>query len=355
MRRRQRGNFAIITGVALAGILAMGALSIDSAYVFHVRQQAINAADAAAVAGATGLDGTEEGMTEALQRAQAIALANVAAGDSVVVEDADVTFGYWDDEVREFVASDVPEEVNAISVLARVPTGGLVGEVAFGRSIQQVSGQAVALSQEGPAGAVDCFLPIAIPSCLIEQASSPDAAEQIDMVLNPPGADNVGWARPDGNPNASWVRDQIRDCEYAGEVELGDTVNLNNGVMSSALTELAQAVEDSDTTWSEGPWGAMPAQESRSAIGSGFYGNTWEAPALVFEDDSYCGGGGSWTGTATLSGFVWVAVYDVVATGPASGKTIKVRIDTTRTHNVGTGSGGPSWGVSAAGGGLLVR
>ena len=355
MRGRQRGNFAIITGVALAGILGIGALAIDSAYVFHVRQQAINAADAAAVAGATGLDGTEEGMTEALQRAQAIALANIAAGDAVVVEDADVAFGYWDDEVREFVESDVPEEVNAISVLARVPTGGLVGEVAFGRSIQQVSGRAVALSQEGPASEVDCFLPIGIPSCLIEGGAGPDAAQYIDMVLNPPGADNVGWARPDANPDASWVRDQIRDCEYGGSVELGDTVDLGNGEMTSALEELAAAIEASDTTWDESVWGAQPARERRSAVGQRFYGNTWEAPALVFDDDSYCGGGGSWTGTAVVSGFVWVAVYDVVAQGAAANKTIKVRVDTTRTHEVGTGSGGPEWGVDSAGGGLLVR
>jgi hypothetical protein len=99
----------------------------------------------------------------------------------------------------------------------------------------------------------------------------------------------------------------------------------------------------------------MPEQEGRSAVHSSSYGNTWEAPALVFEDDSYCDGSGKWNGSAELTGFVWVAVYDVVTTGPASGKTIKARVDTTRTHKVGKGSGGPAWGVSSAGGGRLVR
>jgi len=138
-------------------------------------------------------------------------------------------------------------------------------------------------------------------------------------------------------------------------VELGDAVALGNGEMTSALEELAAAIEASDTTWDGSVWGPQPAREHRSAVGQRFYGNTWEAPALVFDDDSYCGGGGSWTGTAVVSGFVWTAVYDVVAQGAAANKTIKVRVDTTRTHEVGTGSGGPEWGVDSAGGGLLVR
>jgi hypothetical protein len=218
-----------------------------------------------------------------------------------------------------------------------------------------VSGSAIALASEARADTVSCFLPIAIPSCLIEQGGGPEAAQDIDMVLNPPGADNVGWARPDGNPNASWLRDQIRDCEYAGDVQIGDTVDLGNGVVASAMDELATAIEDSDTSWDGETWGEMPAQEGRSAVDSGLYGNTWEAAALVFDDDSYCSGGGRWNGSAELSGFVWVSVYDVVTKGPAAEKTIKVRVDTTRTHKVGKGSGGPSWGVSSASGARLVR
>lgn len=355
MRGRRRGNFAIITGIALTALIGMGALAVDTSYAFFVRQQAINAADAAALAGATGLDGTEDGMALAIERAQAIAAVNQAGGAPVLLDGNDIEFGFWDDETREFVPSDDPEEVDAIAVRAVVETQGLLGEAAFGKSIERVSGRAVGLSQEGRADTVECFLPIAIPSCLIEQGGGPEAAQEIDMVLNPPGADNVGWARPDGNPNASWLRSQIRDCEYSGELSIGDTVQLGNGVVASAMSELADAIEASDSSWDSEPWGAMPEQEGRSAVHSSSYGNTWEAPALVFEDDSYCDGGGKWNGSAELTGFVWVAVYDVVTTGPASGKTIKARVDTTRTHKVGKGSGGPAWGVSSAGGGRLVR
>lgn len=355
MLRSRRGNFAIIIGISLTALLGMGALAIDSSYAFFVRQQAINAADAAALAGSLAIDGTDDGLELAADRAIAMANANLAAGHEVELSGEDIEFGVWDDETRTLIPSDDAEEIDAIAVRARIETQSLMGEAAFGHSIESVSGRAVALAAEARADTVDCFLPIAIPSCLIEGAGGPEAAQDIDMVLNPPGADNVGWARPDGNPNASWLKDQIRDCEYAGEVEIGDTVDLGNGVVASAMKELATAIEDSDTSWDGETWGAMPPQEGKSAVSGAMYGNTWEAPALVFDDDSYCGGGGRWNGSATLSGFVGVSVYDVVTKGKAEEKTIKVRVDTTRTHKVGKGSGGPSWGVSAAGGGRLVR
>ena len=355
MLQRRRGNFAVITGIALTTMLGAGALAVDTAYAFFARQQAVNAADAAARAGSTAHDGTAAGLELAADRAFAIAGANQAAGSAVELSGGDIVFGVWDPETRTLEPSDDAAEIDAIAVRARVPTQSLLGEAAFGHSIQAVRGGAVALSSEAGADTVACFLPIAIPSCLIEGGGGPEAAQQLDMVLNPPGADNVGWARPDGNPSASWLRDQIRDCEYAGEISIGDTVDLGNGVVASAMDELATAIEESSTAWDGETWGEMPPQEHRSAVHSGAYGNTWEAPALVFDDESYCNGSGRWNGTATLSGFVWVSVYDVVTQGPAATKTIKVRVDTTRTHKVGKGSGGPSWGVSSASGARLVR
>ena len=203
---------------------------------------------------------------------------------------------------------------------------------------------------------MSCFLPIAIPQCLIEETHGEEGVQDVDMVLNPPGADNVGWMRPDGNPNANWLRGQIRDCEQDGDLAMGDIVDLNNGVINSALSELADAVETGDTSWDSSVWGPLPAQAPRSGIARNLYGGTWEAPAVVFDDPSYCqGGGGEWTGTAQVSGFVWVAVYDVVTSGPASERTIRTRIDTTRSHKVGTGSGGLSYGVEASGGARMVR
>jgi Flp pilus assembly protein TadG len=349
----RRGNFAIITAIALMSILGAGALAVDTAYAFHARDQATYAAEAAALAGSLEIDGTEDGLDAAIEAAIALAAANTAGGQAVTLTEDDIAFGRWDADVRELVTDVDVDEIDAIRVIARAPLQGLLGPAAFGRAIDQVSGSSVALADSARASQVECFLPVAIPSCLIEGAG--EDVQDLDMVLNPPGADNVGWGRPGANPSASWLKDQIRDCEADGAIAIGDQIRLNNGVVASAMSELADSIEASDTSWDSEVWGALPSQASKSAVARSAYGNTWEAPALVFEDDSYCDGSGKWNGTVELTGFVWVAVYDVVTSGPADGKTIKVRVDTTREHKVGTGSSGPDWGVQAAGGARLVR
>ena len=67
-------------------------------------------------------------------------------------------------------------------------------------------------------------------------------------------------------------------------------------------------------------------------------------------DDSYCTGtGGAFNGTQVVSGFVWASVFDVVSTGKASGKTIKMRINTASGESYGTTSGGPDYGITYSG------
>ena len=73
----------------------------------------------------------------------------------------------------------------------------------------------------------------------------------------------------------------------------------------------------------------------------------WRASSSIFDGGpDYCTGkGGKFNGSETVSGFVWGAVYDVVNSGPASGKNISVRIDLSADREIGTKGGGRDAGV----------
>src|SRR5688500_19227772 len=91
--RSQRGAVMIFVAVSLAACLAFAVLAIDVGAIFVTRVQLQNAADAAALAGASALlDGDQ---AEATDRAIAVAGENVALQDGpepVVISEDDVTF-----------------------------------------------------------------------------------------------------------------------------------------------------------------------------------------------------------------------------------------------------------------------
>jgi hypothetical protein len=50
-------------------------------------------------------------------------------------------------------------------------------------------------------------------------------------------------------------------------------------------------------------------------------------------------------GTEEVTGFVWGAIYEVLTSGPAAQRTIRMRLETLGDHDLGTGGGGPDYGV----------
>lgn len=354
--RRRRGGVVIIVALVLGVLLGFLALVIDLGYARVVSTQIQMNAEAAAMAGGMKLDGTDEGLENAVAAAMTYAELNPVAGKTVSIDAADVQTGVWDG--ADFTASTDAAEVNALRVTPRVDdVSAFFSKVAFGGDDMTMTGQATTTREFGGAGGVSCYLPVAIPSCLLESRYSTSSIVNVDLKLAPSGIDSMGWARVGGSPNASWTRSQILNCEADGEAAIGDDVGLQNGVVTSALSALATAVSSSSTTWDTSLWGPMPAQASNSSITASKYGNTFEGPIVVFEDDSYCtGSGGSFNGTEVISGFVWGAVYDVVNKGAASGKTIKMRLDTQNTYSDdSTRGGGPDYGITYAGSPTFVN
>lgn len=341
----RRGNVAVKVALFSVVLLSMAALGVDLPYARVVRLELEQAAEAAAHAGAARLDRTDAGITAAYTTARAVGLANAAAG--APVDPDTIETGVWDGTT--FTASSDAVTVNAVRVATSRPELSLFfSPAAFGRDTVAVGGRSVAYRERGGASEVTCYLPLALPSCLVDEWGM-DALQDRVISLNPPGADNVGWGRIGASPNARWTRDQLGDCEASGSAEAGDTVGLQNGMAVNAIGAVADAIAASSTTWDANVFGTQPARMGGSSISASDYGKTLEGSVLVFESGpEYCeDSGGQFNGSHPLRGFVWVAIYDVRNTGRAEERTLKLRVDGTREHEVEGEAGGEDMGVIA--------
>lgn len=344
-RHGRQGNVAITVALCMVVLLSFAAFTIDLGYGRLVQHQLQNASEAAARAGSLQLDTTDDGMAAARAAAHSVAAANTAAGQSVVLAEKDITFGVWDDVSGTFTESDDPLLVNTVQVHARIDELGLfIAPAVFARDTIAVSGATRVLARSGGAGAVRCFLPLAIPSCLVDREGV-DGLQDLTLNLNPAGVDSVAWASLTGHPNSKSTRDQLGNCEHEGNADVGDPVYLNNGVISSAIAELDTQIETSSTRWSTTKWGALPERLPTSNISASTYGNTLEGPIIVFDGGpDYCTGkGGKFNGDEPLVAFLWAAVYNISGVGAYT--DLAVRIDTSSDYSMGTAAGGPDYGV----------
>lgn len=352
-RSHQSGVVAIVVALDLASLLGVAALVVDLGYAGAAKAQLQAAVDSGAHAGALALDGTSSGLTRARTNAAHLALANRAAGRAVDVDmwsltdEGGLQLGTWDADAGGFAEATDPKAINAVRVVAtRVDLPSWFAHI-FGHDRLGAGAEAVAVQSKDGAGEVDCFLPLAVAGCLLDRYGE-EGVTNVDLVLNPAGIDNVGWMRPETNPSASWLRDQINDCQGDGTLAVEDGIDLGTGTDASVLKTIANEIAASPTTWDTSGWGALPTRATRSDVPVAKYGHTLEGPIAVFDDPDYCSGsGGGFTEVQPVVGFVWAAIYDVVSTGPAAGKNIRVRLDTKREHTFGTETGGPDWGITA--------
>lgn len=187
--------------------------------------------------------------------------------------------------------------------------------------------------------------------------------------LSPAGEDNTGWALVGEGTSADALRDHIDDMlpcmeqwvaeghvdDDCGVADVEQEVDLNNGVAASALKALEDAMAEG-VPWDEDRWGPLPPQSAGSTVPANVYGTVLEGPIPVFDEEgAYCEGEGSWNESFPVRGFVWGVIYDVRASGPAQDRNVWIRIDRSEVYDVGSWSGGGSWGVVWTGPSELVR
>lgn len=162
-RGKDKGLTVVYLAVTLLALIAFMGLAVDLGYMYVAKSQLQNASDAAALAGAAKLNSIGTGtadpndLVQAAARSEAMSFAagNMAAGESVVIEndgsntlgdDNDIAVGYWDG--ASFSAGTAP--VNAIMVRARRTGESPGGQVAiffaraFGWERMQAAATAVA-------------------------------------------------------------------------------------------------------------------------------------------------------------------------------------------------------------------
>jgi len=126
--KKNRGQILVLVAISLVVLLGFAALAIDIGYFYHTKNQLQGAADAAALAGAVKLDGTNDPIQpDARHEAITYAELNSASGSPVHLSNDDsnvlakdngindITVGSW--AANTYTAGGTP--VNAVQVRAR--------------------------------------------------------------------------------------------------------------------------------------------------------------------------------------------------------------------------------------------
>jgi Flp pilus assembly protein TadG len=203
LRHDERGISTIFVGVGFMAFFAATTLAIDVGMFMTARNQAQNAADAGALAGAVALvyndfnNRTSTG--PAVQNAVAASSANLVMKSGVSVGPSDVTFPVGptglSNRVRVFVYRTAARQ-------NPIPT--LVGPL-FG--VNNVDIRAVATAEASPANAVTCVKPFIIPDRWTENQNGPwDPDDTFDRY------DNKGNVIP----NADVYNGDLNSPNYSG-------------------------------------------------------------------------------------------------------------------------------------------
>lgn len=114
LRRSRRGSIFVIVVICFMAMLAFVALGVDYGAVASARAELQIAADAAALAGASGLPDEAEVRT----RASAFASRVSIRGDAINLNESEVIVGKWDNTTKAFTPGVVADS-DAVQVTAR--------------------------------------------------------------------------------------------------------------------------------------------------------------------------------------------------------------------------------------------
>jgi len=350
----RRGSNAAVFALSMVPSFGFAALSIDLGFQRAAHAQLQASVDSIAESGASRLDGSDDGVADAKVLVDNLLAAHEVFGHQLDGAVNGVEFGTWSSK-DGFHAGGEASELNAVRVNSRMPDLPSMFAMSFGRDSLGVSAESTAVAgpggNPGAASEVECFIPLAIPGCLIHDDDM--HLEDMSFKLSSDKEDTTGWAGLGEHPSASYVKSMISDCTSSGPAEVEDGIKLDNGKKTSGLKALSAAVNASSTPWDEDKYGPMPAQLDGSSVTN--YGNVYEGPILFFNKpgEDFCDGdGGKFTGDAEIMAFGWGVVYDV-REGGKLGEEIKMRLDVREDHEVDGSSDGsaPDVGVIAPGNG----
>jgi hypothetical protein len=379
-RRNRRGN-AVYTAITLLTLMGFGALTVDIGRDRVAQAEIQNAADAGVHAAVRVMVPSNTAtFTSAKTAGAAVGNAAYVLGRQIgTTSDAFTTasfeIGVWDTSAHTFTVTNTnPNAVRALNKQATVDI--LFGSAAFmtSNTTLTASATAIAMAPTGVASHVQCPLPFAVPDCYFNGSG---AAHTQTWSIQNANVDDIAWALPAGVTGAAAVRNLLTGTNCYGGAAIGeDMVDLNNGMITSAYTDLRDLMAGSTVNgvtlsstqvWDTGNWGTAPttpatgspfaSDTTRFVGGSGHYGTgaLYQGPIMLFNSgsDGYtCPTSGSahWNETRDITGFAWAVIYD---TGGATGSTssLSMTIDFSGTHTAGdetsTTDNGVDGGIAA--------
>ncbi len=252
----QRGTIAVITAMCLLLLLGMTGLALDLGHLYVVKSELQRAADAGAEAGARALffpaTSAPPQCSQATATGTMIAQANRVNGAAAAV--ADIQTGYWDWHAGTFAAgcsSASPNYTTAVKLTARNPVNlafmGIFGHAQVTLSAPAIS--SMAFVRGVPPGTI----PVALSKSAYKIGNQ--------VIISFTGTDNGGWFVPTGySSSASALVSYIEATAPLPALTVGESVNLNNGVVSSALSALATQLAAHSGSWTT----FLPAVDTNS-------------------------------------------------------------------------------------------
>lgn len=345
MRRRVRRANAAITALSLSVLLGFGALAVDVAVVRVTNAQLQSAIDAAALAAAARLDGTEAALDGARAAAVEVAALNpVLRG--FTLEPEQVVFGSWTEDTG-FVPGVDAAEVDAVRIEVRLEgLPAVLAGAAFDRdTLSTAASTMAARPRGGPASDVDCWLPIALPYCRYADLAG-TVPDPVYVRFGTDKVDDVGFAHPEGS-NTDALRKLLQgDCSIS--VGVGDTMHVSNGGNNAVLQE-ATKILNGKSEGNVSPWpyetfpDGPPARaypdafdKSDSTVADARWGHVIAGPVALVELDcdapKFTDQGGA---PPKIVGFTYGFIYDVL-NGNAHDSGFMLQLDFANDYGGGT-------------------
>ncbi len=262
--QNEHGATITFVAVVLAVLLSFSALAVDVGYLYGVRNELHNAADAGSLAGARVLF-NDDGILNreaAIFEATRIATANKTGNQAVAAEAVET--GHWSFASQTFTAS---ENTTQLEGWQEMSSGDLDGNPAFINAVRVQTQRSDTPSFFAKIIELDSFLvnndavawlgfsgqlypgeldqPMAICK---ESIIDPDGSYSCNMgrMLNSGGSSTTsntgGWtnfSQPCGTANAAEMKELVCSNGNTGELELGQEMGATGGVQNSTLDKLS--------------------------------------------------------------------------------------------------------------------
>jgi len=244
------GAVAVYVAIGIVVFLGAGALALDVAHMASVKRELTKAAEAGALSGARSLwpqdlstaTSRDPNCSNATNVALATTTKNRVESANLSTGEVTVEVGRWDYATKQFTPG-ISVNANGVRVTASRANVQMVLAQVFGQSSKNMQATAVAVMDFAGAVGKGC-LPIAVNQ---DYAQNPGLT--IYIGFNPDPEDNGGWfALPADGANANTFKDYIRN-DSCPPLHIGDTIDLQNGVVVSALQELAAELANHPGGW----------------------------------------------------------------------------------------------------------